>query len=113
MKAAQIPLRPGCRVLFDFIQVAKEAVYRKEWHREFSDMGICGRGFLELVGLNENPLKPQFLDCQGMQIHSGPCSHQGALSALLSWGANYLLVSPPPLANKGPYFMHMPEGTMY
>jgi len=57
-KATQIPLCPGCRVSFDFVQVAKEAEYQKEWHRNFTDPGNCGRGFLELVGLNGKPLKP-------------------------------------------------------
>ena len=31
--------------------------YRWEWHKEFSDLGNQGRGFLELVGFNRKPLK--------------------------------------------------------
>jgi len=57
-KAAKIPLRPGCRVSFDFTQAAKEVAYWREWHKEFADTVRQGRGFLELVGLNGKPLKP-------------------------------------------------------
>jgi len=56
--ATQIPLCPGCRVLFDFICMAKEMGYWKEWHRDFADPGNWGRGFLELFGFNGKPLKP-------------------------------------------------------
>ena len=45
-KAAQIPLRPGCRVLFDFAQASKDVDYWREWHKEFSDPAKRGRGFL-------------------------------------------------------------------
>jgi len=61
MKAAQIPLCPGCRVLFDIIQVAKKVAYHKEWHYEFSALGNQSRNFLKLVGLNEKPFKPMSL----------------------------------------------------
>jgi len=90
VKAAQIPLHPGCRVSFDFIWVARETAYQKEWHKEFSDPLKRGRGFLELVGLNGKPLKPmtskgghgdsmmesfsciweQLHDCQDLSCHS-------------------------------------------
>ena len=57
-KAAKIPLRPGCRVSFDFARVAREVAYQQEWHKEFADPGKQGRSFLELVGTNGKPLKP-------------------------------------------------------
>ena len=61
VKAAKIPLCPGCRVLFDFTQAAKEVAYQKKWHREFTNPVKRGGGFLELVGLNSKPLKPTTL----------------------------------------------------
>jgi len=97
MKAAQIPLRLGCRVLFDIIQVAKKVVYYKEWHCEFSVLGNQSRNFLKLVGLNEKPFKP-------MSIKGG------AWSLFLVVGSNYLtaracraMVSHPPI---GKYHLH-------
>jgi len=61
VKAAKIPLCPGCRVLFDFTWAAKKVAYWREWHKEFTDPVKWGRGFLELVGLNGKPLKPMTL----------------------------------------------------
>jgi len=60
-KAAQIPLCPGCRVSFDFIQTTKEAAYWREWNKDFSDLGNQGHNFLPLVGFNSKPLKPMSL----------------------------------------------------
>jgi len=57
-KATKIPLRPGCRVLFDFAWAAKEMAYQKEWHKDFSNPARQGKSFLELVGFNGRPLKP-------------------------------------------------------
>jgi len=61
VKAAKIPLCPGCRVSFDFAWAAKEVAYWKEWHKEFADPRKQGRNFLELVSLNGRPLKPMTL----------------------------------------------------
>jgi len=76
-KAAKIPLRPGCRVSFDFAWAAKEVVYRQKWHKEFADPVKWGRGFLELVGANGKPLKPM-------------SSKGGAWSLFLASGSNSL-----------------------
>jgi len=129
VKAAQIPLCPSCRVLFDFVHTTKETTYWREWHKEFSDPTKHGRNFLELVGLDGKPLKPMTFkgggmesfsgiqqqpnDCQDMLSHSWPCSNRGVLPSFPPWGTDSLLVSPPLLANKGSYFMHMPQGTAY
>ena len=77
VKAAKIPLRPGCRVSFDFARASREVEYRKEWHKEFADPVKQGRGFLELVGLSGKPLKPTF-------------SKGGAWSLFLASGSNSL-----------------------
>jgi len=63
--------------------------------------GGCGAFFV---------LWQQSDDFQGMQSHSQPCSHGGVSPSFLSWGTNPLLVSPMPLADKGSYLVHMPEG---
>ena len=57
-KAAQIPLCPGCRVSFDFVHVAKEAQYQREWHSELSKPEYRGRNFFSLAGFNGKLLKP-------------------------------------------------------
>jgi len=76
-KAAQIPLRPGCRVSFDFAQASKEVEYWREWHKEFSNPAKQGRRFLQLVGANGKPLKPT-------------SSKGGAWSLFLASGSNML-----------------------
>ena len=124
VKAAKIPLCPGCRVSFNFTWAAKEAEYWREWHKEFADPVKRGRGFLELVGLNGRPLKPTILK-------------GGVWSLFLASGSNSMTVRtcratvghapigeyhlrfrpgepthcwcpPPALANKGPHFACLP-----
>jgi len=125
-KAAQIPLRPGCRVSFDFARASKEVEYRWEWHREFSDPAKRGRGFLELVGREweasqTNVLKgggvesffgvwQQRVDCQGVQSHCWPCSYWGVSPAISSWGTDLVLVSPLASPDERPYITGLPTG---